>query len=162
MLALIVLLVIALIVLMRATVVLKNNERGVILRLGRELKVAGPGVVLVLPVIDRMIRVSVAEQQVVIPAVEALTSDQRSVTLSARLSYRIVDPMRATTAVADLPHAIPSLLETSLQGLIRESEYEHLTAHLGEAARETTRRMEPVTSSWGVGIASVDLDRARF
>lgn len=162
MIPLIVLLVFAAIVLMKATVVLKHSERGVIFRMGRALKVAGPGIVLVVPVIDRMIRVSVDEQQVVIPAIEGRTGDQHSITISARLSYRIVDPMRATEAVAELSSSIRTLLETSLQRHIRDTEYEHLTSHLGEAAAETTRVMQAVASTWGVGIVSLDLDRDRF
>lgn len=162
MVALIVILVIAAIVLSRSLVILKPMERGVVYRLGRVAKVTGPGIVVIAPFVDQLTRVSLEDQQIEIPNIELTTKDRSSTKVSARLRYRIMDPVRSLTSISDLSSGLRTLLEKTLQIVVSELEYEQLVSNLSEVTAQTTRRLDEHVQAWGVSVVSVDVERHRF
>jgi regulator of protease activity HflC (stomatin/prohibitin superfamily) len=153
--------VIAAIVLTRSLVVLKGMERGVVFRLGKPLdKVIGPGIALTVPLVDRLVRVSLEEQRIEIPDVDVRTSDEISTTLSATVRYRIMDPLPAVTEIHDLKAAIGTLVASVLRASAEDFKLDDLSS--GEFRKAVVSRLAEPTQIWGASIAEVTLERRRF
>ena len=148
--------VIAVIVLLKSVVVLKGQDRGVIFRLGRPFAVVGPGMALTLPFVDSLTRVSLAEQELRGIQGEVQSGDGTTSNATARLVYRIVDPLKSVTAVHNLQASLLQLTATTLRQVPFEP----------GATREFTsaveRKLDEVTQSWGVKIITIEIDRQRF
>lgn len=152
---------IAVIVLARSVVKFGPMERGVVYRLGRPLnKVIGPGLAFAAPFLDRVTRVSVAEQRFEVPQLELRTKDGSSSTISATARYRILDPVRSVTEIQDLKSALSNVTVSILQSIAAEVDYDELLSR--EVTAAALRRLDEVAEGWGAKVLDLKLDRHRF
>lgn len=153
--------VIAAILVARSVVMLGPMERGVVYRLGRPLnRVIGPGLAFAAPLLDKVTRVSVAEQRFELPEVEVRTKDGSSSTLSASARYRIVDPVRSVADIQDLKGALTNVTNSILQSIAAEVGYDELSSR--EVTGAALRRLDEVAESWGAKVIDLKLERSRF
>ena len=137
--------------------ILKEFERGVIFRLGRLVDHRGPGLIYVLPVIERMQRVDLRTVTMDVPAQDVITKDNVSVKVNAVLYFRVVDPNRAVVDVVDFLFATSQLAQTTLRSVCGQaemdellSEREHLNARLQEI-------LDQQTDPWGIKVVTVEI-----
>jgi len=137
--------------------ILKEFERGVIFRLGRLVDHRGPGIIYVLPVIERMQRVDLRTVTMDVPAQDVITKDNVSVKVNAVLYFRVVDPNRAVVEVVDFLFATSQLAQTTLRSVCGQaeldellSEREHLNARLQEI-------LDKQTDPWGIKVITVEI-----
>ncbi len=151
--------VLVLVVLFLATSlkVLKEYERGVIFRLGRVIKAKGPGLIILIPVIDRMVKVSLRLVTMDVPPQDVITRDNVSVKVNAVVYFRVVDPVSAVVQVEDFLYATSQLAQTTLRSVCGQaeldqilSEREHINARLQEI-------LDTHTDPWGVKVANVEV-----
>ena len=116
--SLIVIAIIAGLFLIRAIRVLNEYERGVIFRLGRFLRVKGPGLIIVLPIIDRIVRIGLRLVTMDVPAQDIITKDNVSVKVNAVVYFRIINPDRAVIEVENFLFATSQLSQTTLRSVL--------------------------------------------
>ncbi|MDH4217900.1 MAG: slipin family protein [Nitrospirota bacterium] len=152
--------IIALIVLylLNAIKILREYERGVIFRLGRVLpKPKGPGIILVFPPIDRMVRVSLRIVVMDVPPQDVITKDNVSVKVNAVLYFRVMEPQKAILEVQDFLYATSQLAQTTLRSTLGEVELDDL---LSEREKLNLRLQEIIdrrTDPWGIKVQMVEM-----
>jgi regulator of protease activity HflC (stomatin/prohibitin superfamily) len=152
-----VLLVIGLTALGSSVRVLREYERGIVFRLGRLMEVRGPGLQLLVPSLDRMVRVSLRTVTLAIPPQEIITRDNVPARVTAVTYYRVVDPSKAITEVESFQSATLQIAQTSLRAVLGVadldtllSEREHLNASLPEV-------IDAQTEPWGIKVTAVEI-----
>ncbi len=135
------------------------EERAVVYRLGRILPGArGPGLVLVAPIIDRVVRVSVREEKVTLKHVAAVTSDNAAVHIDASIDFRVIDPALALTQVADYRVAIGKLAENALRIAVAEMTLSELLGERAAVSRRARSELVLQAKQWGLQVGDVVLD----
>ena len=153
----VVLLFFALIVAASAIRVLREYERGVIFRLGRLIAQKGPGLILLIPIIDRMVRVDLRTVTLTVPPQEVITKDNVTVRVNAVAYFRVIDPNRAITEVENFLVATSQISQTTLRSVLGKAE---LDALLGERERlneELQKIIDESTEPWGVKVTAVEI-----
>jgi regulator of protease activity HflC (stomatin/prohibitin superfamily) len=137
--------------------VLREYERGVVFRLGRVMPQRGPGVILLVPAIDRMVRVSLRTVTLKVPAQEVITRDNVPARVTAVAYYRVIDPTRSVLEIEDVLSATSQIAQTTLRSVLGKveldtllSEREHLNEHLQKIIDDQT---EP----WGIKVTTVEI-----
>jgi regulator of protease activity HflC (stomatin/prohibitin superfamily) len=152
-----VLLVVALAAAASSVRVLREYERGVMFRLGRLMELKGPGLVLMLPSIDRMVRVSLRTVTLKVPPQEIITRDNVPARVTAVTYYRVIDPSRAITEVQDFEAATLQIAQTSLRSVLGVAELDTLLAereHLNESLQQV---IDAQTEPWGIKVTTVEI-----
>jgi regulator of protease activity HflC (stomatin/prohibitin superfamily) len=152
-----VLLVVALAAAASAVRVLREYERGVMFRLGRLMELKGPGLVLMLPSIDRMVRISLRTVTLKVPPQEIITRDNIPARVTAVTYYRVIDPSRAVTEVEDYDAATLQIAQTSLRSVLGVAELDTLLAereHLNESLQQV---IDSQTEPWGIKVTAVEI-----
>jgi len=108
--------------------VLKEYERGVIFRLGRVIRVKGPGLIILIPVIDKMVKVSLRLVATDVDPQDVITKDNVSVTVNAVIYYRVMDPEKAILEVENYMYATSQLAQTTLRSVCGQAELDELLA----------------------------------
>jgi len=137
--------------------VLKEFERGVIFRLGRLVGARGPGVVYVLPMIERMERVDLRTVTMDVPPQDVITKDNVSVKVNAVLYFRVVDPQRAIVEVADYLFATSQLAQTTLRSVCGQRELDELLSERDEINQHIQQTLDTQTDSWGIKVTTVEI-----
>lgn len=137
--------------------VLREYERGVIFRLGRFFKVKGPGLILLFPVIDRMVRTSLRLVTLDIPPQDVITRDNVSVKVNAVLYFRLIDPQRAIINVEDFLYATSQLAQTTLRSVLGESELDDLLANREKINQRLQETLDEDTEPWGIKVTKVEV-----
>jgi regulator of protease activity HflC (stomatin/prohibitin superfamily) len=153
----VVLLIFVLIVLASSIRILREYERGVIFRLGRLIAQKGPGLILLIPIIDRMVRVDLRTVTLTVPPQEVITKDNVTVRVNAVAYFRVVDPNRAITEVENFLLATSQIAQTTLRSVLGKAE---LDALLGERERLNTELQQIIdeqTEPWGVKVSTVEV-----
>jgi regulator of protease activity HflC (stomatin/prohibitin superfamily) len=152
-----VILVVALTAVASAIRVLREYERGIVFRLGRLTEVRGPGLQLLIPSLDRMVRVSLRTVTLTIPPQEIITRDNVPARVTAVTYYRVIDPSKAVTEVESFQSATLQIAQTSLRSVLGVvdldtllSEREHLNASLQEV-------IDAQTEPWGIKVTTVEI-----
>jgi hypothetical protein len=152
-----VLLAVGLTALGSAVRVLREYERGIVFRLGRLMEVRGPGLQLLIPSLDRMVRVSLRTVTLSIPPQEIITRDNVPARVTAVAYYRVIDPSRAITEVEDFRSATLQISQTSLRSVLGVvdldtllSEREHLNSSLQQV-------IDTQTEPWGIKVTTVEI-----
>ncbi len=154
---LVVLLVLGLTAAAASVRVLREYERGVTFRLGRLMEARGPGLVLLLPTIDRMVRVSLRTSTLAVPGQEVITRDNIPVRVTAVAYYRVVDPSRSVTAVENVHHATLLIAQTTLRSVLGGADLDTLLSereHLNEALQHV---IDTQTEPWGIKVTTVEI-----
>jgi regulator of protease activity HflC (stomatin/prohibitin superfamily) len=147
-----------LIVLMAAAIrVVQEYERGVIFRLGRVIGAKGPGLFLIIPIIDRMVKVDLRTVTLDVPSQEAITSDNVTVKVNAVVYFRIVDPVAAVIQIEDYRRATWQIGQTSLRNVIGQSMLDQILQDR-ETINETLQHIiDEATEPWGVKVSLVEI-----
>jgi len=136
---------------------LQEYERGVIFRLGRLAGVKGPGLVLIIPIIDRMVKVSLRIITMDIPPQDVITKDNVSVKINAVVYFRVVDPAKAIVAVENYIYATSQLAQTTLRSVCGEAELDDILAHREKINMQIQNILDRMTESWGIKISAVEV-----
>jgi regulator of protease activity HflC (stomatin/prohibitin superfamily) len=142
----------------KSTYAIRPGECGVVLRLGKVLDdVKQPGLALVLWPMDELLRVSLLEQSVNIPACEYLVEGNHTLRLALKLSFRVVDARKALASVHDYRYAITALTENTMRVVVRELAGEKYLPGEGSLGDMLQRRMEDDAREWGLQVLTVEI-----
>jgi regulator of protease activity HflC (stomatin/prohibitin superfamily) len=154
---LIVLLVIGLTALGASIRVLREYERGVVFRLGRVMDIRGPGLILLVPTIDRMVRVSLRTVTLTVPPQEIITRDNIPVRVTAVAYYRVVDPNKAINQVENFHNATLQIAQTTLRSVLGGVDLDHLLGERESLNESLQRVIDAQTEPWGIKVTTVEI-----
>jgi regulator of protease activity HflC (stomatin/prohibitin superfamily) len=137
--------------------ILNEYERAVIFRLGRIIDHKGPGLILLIPVIDRMVRVSLRTVALDVPPQDVITRDNVSVKVSAVIYFRVMDPTRAVIEVENYLYATSQLAQTTLRSVCGQSELDELLAERDKINLQIQEILDSHTEPWGVKVSMVEV-----
>lgn len=137
--------------------ILREYERGVVFRLGRVIPVKGPGLVIIWPIIDRLVRVSLRIVALEVPSQDVITRDNVSVKVSAVVYFRVIDPIKAITAVEDFYYATSQISQTTLRSILGMSQLDDLLAKREDINAELQKVIDQQTEPWGVKVTAVEV-----
>jgi regulator of protease activity HflC (stomatin/prohibitin superfamily) len=154
---LLIVLVLAIIVLSSALRILNEYERGVVFRLGRLIGAKGPGLILLIPIIDRMVKVSLRTVAMEVPAQDVITHDNVSIKVNAVVYFRVVDPEKAINEVENYLFATSQIAQTTLRSVLGQSELDELLAEREKINRQLQEIIDSHTEPWGVKVSAVEV-----
>lgn len=137
--------------------ILKEYERGVVFRLGRIIPVKGPGVVIILPMIDRLLKISLRTVTFDVPSQDIITKDNITVKVNAVVYFRVMDPIKAVTAVEDFFYATSQIAQTTLRSILGQSQLDDLLTKRDELNTELQKVIDLQTEPWGVKVTAVEV-----
>jgi regulator of protease activity HflC (stomatin/prohibitin superfamily) len=137
--------------------VLNEYERGVIFRLGRVIDHKGPGLIILIPVIDRMVRVSLRTVAMDVPPQDVITRDNVSVKVNAVLYFRVMDPTKAVIEVENYLYATSQLAQTTLRSVCGTSELDELLSEREKINLHLQEILDRQTDPWGVKVSAVEV-----
>jgi len=149
--------VLAVLFLATAIRVLNEYERGVIFRLGRVIRAKGPGLIILIPMIDRMQKVSLRLVAADVPAQDVITRDNVSVKVSAVIYFRVVDPVKAVISAENYLYATSQLAQTTLRSVCGQGELDDLLAERDKINSHIQEILDRHTEPWGVKVSVVEL-----
>ena len=137
--------------------VLNEYERGVIFRLGRFHLVKGPGLIIVIPVIDRIVRVGLRLVTMDVPPQDIITKDNVSVKVNAVVYFRVLDPQKAIIEVEDFLYATSQLSQTTLRSVLGQMELDDLLSERDKVNLQLQELLDQNTDPWGVKVTNVEV-----
>ncbi|RKZ29512.1 slipin family protein [bacterium] len=137
--------------------ILKEYERGVIFRLGRVIGFKGPGLILLIPVVDKMVRVSLRTIVMDVPPQDVITRDNVSVKVNAVVYFRVLDPQKAVIEVENYLYATSQLAQTTLRSVLGESELDELLSDREKINQELQQIIDRATDPWGIKVSMVEV-----
>ncbi len=137
--------------------VLKEYERGVIFRLGRLVASRGPGIIYVIPLIEKMQRIELRTVTMDVPPQDVITRDNVSVKVSAVLYFRVIEPNRAVVEVADYLFATSQLAQTTLRSVCGQAELDELLAEREKINSRLQEILDQQTDPWGIKVVAVEV-----
>ena len=149
--------VIAVVVLPSAIRILREYERGVVFRLGKLLRAKGPGIVLLIPVVDRMVRMDLRVVTIDVQKQEMMTRDNVPVTVDAVVYFRVVDPEAAVVKVEHYLKASSLIAQTTLRSVIGQAELDDLLARRDKINQTLQEIIDRHTDPWGVKVTAVEV-----
>ncbi len=160
--------VIALFVLLNAVRILREYERAVIFRFGRQSPAivnpggdgSGPGLLLLIPFVDKMVKVSLRTITMDVPPQDVITRDNVSVKVNAVIFFRVLDANKAVISVEDYLYATSQMAQTTLRSVLGQQELDDLLASREKINEELTRIIDQHTNPWGVKVAAVEVKNA--
>lgn len=155
--ALISIIVIFLFLLMSAIRIFREYERGVVFRLGRLVGTKGPGLVLIIPIVDKVVRVSLRTIAMDVPPQDVITKDNVSVKVNAVLYFRVLDPAKAIVEVEDFLFATSQLAQTTLRSILGQAELDELLSAREKINRELQTIIDHHTDPWGIKVSLVEV-----
>lgn len=151
------LIVVVVLFLVTALRVLNEYERGVVFRLGRVIKAKGPGLIILIPVIDKMVRVSLRILTLDVPHQDVITRDNVSVKINAVVYFRVVDPQKAVLEVEDYLFATSQLAQTTLRSICGGVDLDEMLSQRDKVNNEIQVLLDQQTDPWGIKVHSVEL-----
>jgi regulator of protease activity HflC (stomatin/prohibitin superfamily) len=137
--------------------ILKEYERAVVFRLGRLIPVKGPGLVIIIPIVDKMVRVSLRTVTMDVPSQDIITSDNVTVRVNAVVYFRPIDPSKAITEVEDYFFATSQIAQTTLRSVLGQSQLDDLLTKRDELNKELQKIIDDQTEPWGVKVSVVEV-----
>ena len=137
--------------------ILKEYERGVIFMLGRYWKVKGPGLIIVIPGIQKMVKVSLRTVVMDVPPQDIITRDNVTVKVNAVIYFRVMDPQKAIIEVEDYLYATSQLAQTTLRSILGQGQLDDLLSKRDEINAQLQRVIDEQTEPWGVKVANVEV-----
>ena len=137
--------------------ILKEYERGVIFRLGRVIKTKGPGLIILIPVIDKMVRVTLRLVVMDVPTQGVITRDNVSVKVNAVIYFRVMDPTNATIEVENYLFATSQLAQTTLRSVCGQVELDEILAEREKINTRLQGILDRQTDPWGIKVTSVEV-----
>ncbi|QAR33192.1 slipin family protein [Geovibrio thiophilus] len=152
-----VLVLLAVVLLANSVRVLKEYERGVIFRLGRFSGVRGPGLIILIPVLEKMAKVNLRTVVMDVPPQDIITKDNVSVKVNAVIYFRILKPENAVLEVEDYYYATSQLAQTTLRSILGQFELDDLLSNREQINDELQTVIDKQTDPWGVKVSSVEM-----
>jgi regulator of protease activity HflC (stomatin/prohibitin superfamily) len=146
-----------LIILASAIRILREYERGVVFRLGRLIAVRGPGLILLIPLIDRMVKVSLRTVVLDVPTQDIITKDNVSIKVNAVVYFRVMQPDKAIVEVENYLFATSQLSQTTLRSILGQSELDDLLSQREKINRELAKIIDHQTEPWGIKVSNVEV-----
>lgn len=137
--------------------VLREYERGVVFQLGRFWGVKGPGLILIIPVLQQMVRVDLRTIVLDVPTQDVISRDNVSVKVNAVLYFRVVDPERAIIQVANFMEATSQLAQTTLRAVLGKHELDEMLAERERLNMDIQQVLDAQTDAWGIKVANVEI-----
>jgi len=149
--------VLVLLFLYSAIKILNEFERGVIFRLGRVIQAKGPGLIILIPIVDRMIKVSMRLVAMDVDPQDVITRDNVSVKVNAVIYFRVIDPVKAIVEVESYNYAMSQLAQTTLRSVCGQAELDELLAAREKINAQLQEILDTHTDPWGIKVATVEL-----
>ena len=137
--------------------ILREYQRGVVFFLGRFQAVKGPGLIIVIPVIQQMVRVDLRTIVMDVPSQDVISRDNVSVKVNAVLYFRVVDPQRAIIQVEDYYAATSQLAQTTLRSVLGQHELDEMLAEREKLNKDLQDIVDTQTDAWGIKVANVEI-----
>jgi len=137
--------------------ILNEYERGVIFRLGRVIKAKGPGLIILIPVIDKMVKVSLRLIAMDVDPQDVITRDNVSVKVNAVIYFRVIDSIKAIVEVENYTYAMSQLAQTTLRSVCGQAELDELLSEREKINGELQEILDTHTDPWGIKVATVEL-----
>ena len=137
--------------------ILREYERGVIFRLGRVIKTKGPGLIILIPVIDKMVKVSLRLVAMDVPPQDVITRDNVSVKVNAVIYFRVMEPRNATIEVENYLFATSQLAQTTLRSVCGQVELDELLAERDKINTQLQSILDKHTDPWGIKVSTVEV-----
>lgn len=154
---LVMLFVIGLFLFMSAVRVLREYERGVVFRLGKAIGPKGPGLILLIPVVDKMVVVSLRTVTMDVPPQQIITRDNVTVSVNAVVYFRVIEPLKAVIEVENYHFATSQLAQTTLRSIVGQVELDHLLSDREKLNQELQAILDRQTDPWGIKVSMVEL-----
>jgi len=137
--------------------ILNEYERGVVFQLGRFWKVKGPGLVIIIPVIQRMVRVDLRTIVLDVPTQDVISRDNVSVQVSAVIYFRVIDPEKAIIQIENRVDATSQLAQTTLRSVLGRHELDDMLAERDKLNADIQEILDKATAAWGIKVANVEI-----
>ena len=137
--------------------VLREYERGVVFLLGRFWKVKGPGLIIVIPIIQQMVKVDLRTVVMDVPPQDVISRDNVSVKVNAVVYFRVVDPQRSIIQVEDYYSATSQLAQTTLRSVLGKHELDEMLAERDKLNTDIQKILDQSTDVWGIKVTSVEI-----
>ncbi len=137
--------------------VLNEYERAVIFRLGRLIASKGPGLIIVLPILDRVVKISLRTIVMNVPPQDVITRDNISIKVNAVVYFRVINPDKAVTEVEDYVYATSQLAQTTMRSIIGQAEMDELLSHREKINSELQTILDQQTEPWGIKVSNVEV-----
>jgi regulator of protease activity HflC (stomatin/prohibitin superfamily) len=137
--------------------ILNEYERGVIFRLGRVIAAKGPGLIILIPIIDKMVKVSLRLVAMDVDPQDVITRDNVSVKVNAVIYFRVIEPVKAIVEVENYSYAMSQLAQTTLRSVCGQAELDELLAEREKINTELQEILDMHTDPWGIKVATVEL-----
>ena len=138
--------------------ILNEYERGVIFRLGRVLGTPkGPGLIILIPIIDRMVKVSLRTVVLDVPPQDVITRDNVSIKVNAVVYFRVVDPLKSIIDVENFLYATSQLSQTTLRSVLGQAELDDLLSHREQLNERLQEILDTHTEPWGIKVSNVEV-----
>jgi regulator of protease activity HflC (stomatin/prohibitin superfamily) len=152
-----VIIIIGLFILANAVRILREYERGVIFRLGRLMGARGPGLILLIPIVDRMVRVSLRVVTMDVPSQDVITRDNVSVKVNAVIYFRVIDANKAIVEVEDFLYATSMISQTTLRSVLGQVELDDLLSKREKINQQLAKIIDDQTEPWGIKVSVVEV-----
>ncbi len=153
----VVILIFGSIVLPQALRILREYERGVIFRLGKLLDAKGPGLILLIPMVDRMVKMDLRVVTIDVAKQEVMTRDNVPATVDAVIYFRVIDPIAAVVKVENFWKATSLIAQTTLRSVLGQAELDELLAHRDKINQTLQEIIDRQTDPWGIKVTSVEI-----
>ncbi len=137
--------------------ILREYERGVVFRLGRIIPIKGPGLVIIWPIIDKLVKVSLRTVTMDVPSQDIITRDNVTVKVNAVVYFRVVEPIKAITEVTDYEYATSLISQTTLRSVLGQSQLDDLLSKRDELNAQLQKIIDEQTEPWGIKVSTVEV-----
>jgi len=148
---------VAVIILASAIKIVKEYERGVIFRLGRLVGARGPGLFLVIPLFESMVKIDLRVAVFDIPPQEVITRDNVTTSVNAVVYYRVLDPEKAVTEVERYDYATSQIALTTMRSVIGQAELDELLSERDKLNKQLQKTIDEATDPWGIKVSAVEI-----
>ena len=137
--------------------ILNEYERAVIFRLGRIIPAKGPGIIFIIPFVDKVVRISLRLETLDVPPQDVITRDNVSIKVNAVVYYRVMDPNKSVVEVANYAYATSQLAQTTLRSICGQAELDELLAEREKISIRLQEILDRETDPWGIKVAKVEV-----
>lgn len=137
--------------------ILNEYERGVIFRLGRYIKTKGPGLIILIPIIDKMVKASLRTVAMDVPHQDVITKDNVSIKVNAVIYFRVIEPSKSVLQIEDYLFATSQLSQTTLRSVCGAVELDQILSQREEVNAQIQSILDQQTDAWGIKVSGVEL-----
>ncbi len=137
--------------------ILKEYERGVIFRLGRVIPVKGPGLIIIIPIVDKIVKVSLRTVTMDVPSQDIITADNVTVKVNAVVYFRVMDAIKAITEIEDFFFGTSQIAQTTLRSVLGQSHLDDLLTKRDQINAQLQKIIDLQTEPWGIKVTTVEV-----